>query len=169
MALNQNQLLPANDEPFFPKGSVIVLAIHLGVSLFFLVSYFLFPSNIETIKMMILGYYTLFSVFFLFFYHQQLRVRRIYLLWVLIAVIQLAFYFINAGNLSWSKWAFHNVLSTLAGLPAVLALYQSFRRMSLQRENKDLVIGIRTMYKPTKWDIAATIIIPLVALLVCMF
>jgi hypothetical protein len=166
MAAKQ-QLLPAK-EPFFPEGSGIMLVVHVGIGLFFIIGYFLFYSNIETIKMMIIGYYTLFNVFFLFFYYRQLRVRRIYLVWVVIALIQLVFYFINVNNQSWSKWSVSNVLTTLTGLPVVLALYQAFRRMSLQRENKDLVIGIRSQFKPSTWDIAATILIPLIALILCL-
>jgi hypothetical protein len=166
---DKDQLLPTGQEPFFPEGSVIMLVIHLGVGIFFVMAYFLFYSNIETIKMMILGYYTLFNVFFLFFYHSQLRVRRIYLIWMVIAIIQLVLYFININNLMWSKWAFNNVLSTLAGLPIVLVLYQAFRRMALQREGKDLIIGIRTLYRPTGWDFAGTVFIPLIVLLICFF
>lgn len=165
---DEKELLPEK-EPFFPAGSGIMLVAHFGIGLFFIMAYFVLYSNIETIKMMILVYYTLFSTFFLFFYHQQLRVRRIFLIWCFIAVLQLVFYFININILMWGKWAFGNVLSTLAGLPVALALYQAFRRMALQKEGKDLVIGIRTLYKPTKWDIAATIVIPMVTLLVCLF
>ena len=164
---DDSKLLPDN-ESFFPKGSVIMLVAHFGIGIFFIVTYFLLYANIETFKMLILFYYTIFSTLFLFFYHEQLRVRRIFLIWVVIAIIQLFFYFINVNNQNWSKWSFGNVLCTLAALPVVLALYQAFRRMSLQREGKDLVIGFRTMYKPTKWDIAATIIIPIIAILVCL-
>jgi hypothetical protein len=166
---NTNQLLPGDKEEFFPKGSGIMLVVHMGIGLFFIMSYFLLYSNIETIKMMILGYYTLFNIFFLFFYHAQLRVRRIFLIWIGIAVIQLFFYFINVHNLMWAKWPFRNVLSTLAGLPVVLALYNVFRRMALQRTGKDLVVGIRTLYKPTAWDFAATVGIPVIVLLLTLF
>ncbi|RKR81908.1 hypothetical protein BDD43_2070 [Mucilaginibacter gracilis] len=165
---NQQKLLP-DKEPVLPKDSMIILVVHLGMGLFFVMAYFLLYSNIETFKMLILGYYTLFSVFFLFFYQEQLRVKRVFWLWCAIGFLQLVVYFINANSLMWGKWSFGNVLTALCGLPVVLALYHSFRRMSLQREGKELVIGIRKMYKPTKWDIAATITIPLVALLVCLF
>ena len=164
---DQKKIFP-DKEPFFPEGSGIIFAAHFGVGLFFIMVYFVLSNYIETFKMLILGYYTLFSTFFLFFYHKHLRVRRIFLLWCFIGILQLAFYFININNLMWGKWAFGNVLSTLAGLPVALALYQSFRRMAL-KDGKDLVIGFRTVYKPTKWDIAASIVIPVVALLVCLF
>lgn len=162
-----NKTLP-DKQLFFPEGSLIVLIAHLGVGIFFIVACLAFPGNIETIKMLILGYYTLFSTFFLFFYHEQLRIRRIFLVWCVVGFIQLIFYFFNVRDLAWNKWAFDNVLRTLAGLPVALALYNSFRRMSVQREGKELVVGIRTLSKPTGWDFAATLIIPLVVLIVCL-
>lgn len=168
MANEQEPLIPEN-ERFFPEGSLIPLVVHVGIGLFFIIVYFLFYSNIETIKMMILGYYTLYSTFFIFFYYKQLRVRRIYTIWVLIAVLQLVFYFFNIHNMQWGKWSFNNVLSTMCGLPVVLVMYQSFQRMSLQQNRRYLFIGIRTEVKASKWDIAATVVIPLVALLICLF
>jgi len=163
-----NKLIPAK-EPFFPEGSGIVLVAHVGVSIFFLIAYFLFYSNIETIKMMILGYYTLFNTFFLFFYYRQLRVKRIYIIWCIIAVLQFVIYVVNANSLLFGKWSFHNVLDSLTGLPMVLILYAIFRRESLKQEGKDLVIGIRASSEPSRWDKVATIGIPLVALLICLF
>ena len=166
---NSNQFLPTDKEEFFPKGSGIMLVVHVGMGLFFIMAYFLLYSNIETIKMLILGYYTLLNIFFLLFYHQQLRVRRIFIIWVFIAIVQLFFYFINIHNLMWGKWSFRNVLSTLTGLPVVLVLYNAFRRTALQRTGKDLVVGIRTLYKPTAWDFAATVGIPVIVLLLTLF
>jgi hypothetical protein len=165
---DHNELLPKK-ESFFPDGSGIMLVAHVGIGIFFVIMYFLLHSNIETFKMMILVYYTLFSMFFLFFYYKQLRVRRIYYIWLTIAVMQLVFYFINAHDTNWSKWSFHNVLDSLTGLPLVLILYAIFRRESLKQEGKDLVIGVRQLSEATNWDKAATIGIPLVALLICLF
>jgi len=166
---NTDQLLPESKEPFFPKGSAILLAAHVGVNIFFLVMYFLLHSNIETFKILMLVYYTLFSMFFLFFYHNHLRVRRIFIIWCVIGALQLIFYLINASNNLWQKWSFNNVLVTLTGLPIVLLLYYILRRESLKHDNKELVVGVRTLSDSTRLDIAATIGIPLVVLLVCWF
>lgn len=165
---NTDQILPKQDEDFFPKGSGIMLVVHFGIGLFFIMGYFLLYSNIETIKMLILWYYTLFNVFFLFFYHEQLRVRRIFIIWIVIAIVQLFFYFINIHDSTWIKWSFRNVLSPLAGLPVILVLYQSLRRTAIERTGKDLVIGVRTVYQPTIWDKIATLGIPIVVLLLTL-
>jgi len=166
---DKTDLIPGETKPFFPEGSTTMLTVHIGMGLFFIMGYFLLSTNIETIKSIILFYYLAFNVSFLFFYYQHLQIRRVFITWLIIAFIQMFFYIINMRSELWAKWSVHNVLSTLVGLPVVLVLYQWFRRNSLQREHKELTIGVSGKHVMSRWDKAATYVIPIVTILLCLF